>query len=285
MNHTDEFYTDLACERRRANLNCEGIKYEKTTNINGTWERISVTTEDGAKAIGRPIGIYDSLHVNRLDTLDYEEIMGVTEELAGELCEIVEKSDAVATNILVVGLGNQSLTPDAIGSESADKIRATRHIYDLDEEIFSTLRCAKIAVLKTGVTSKSGLDSSVIVEGVAKEIKPDLVIAIDSLMAKSRERLGTTFQISNTGIIPGSGLGNASKSIDESALSCPVICIGVPTIIDSRALTAESERELKRMKKKGGEVMFVSPKEIGDIVENAAEIIGGAINLAFGIIS
>ena len=103
MNHTDEFYTDLACERRRANLNCEGIKYEKTTNINGTWERISVTTEDGAKAIGRPMGIYDSLHVNRLDTLDYEEIMGVTEELAGELCEIVEKSDAVATNILPSG--------------------------------------------------------------------------------------------------------------------------------------------------------------------------------------
>ncbi len=285
MNHFDEIYTDLACERKRVDLNCPGIDYVKESNINGTWEKIKVKDKEGARAIGRPVGLYDSLHTDRLDTLDYEAIMGVTEELSGELCEMVEMTGAVATNILVVGLGNQGLTPDAIGPESADRVRATRHIFEADEALFNTLGCAKISVVKPGVTSKSGLDSSVIVEGVAKKIKPDLIIAIDSLMAKGRDRLGTTFQISNTGIIPGSGLGNSKNGIDESTLNIPVICIGVPTVIDSRTLAADNEKDLKRINKKSGEAMFVSPKDVGDIVENAAEIIGGAINLAFGIFS
>ena len=285
MSDIDAFYTDLACERRRADLNCSGIEYKKESNINGVWERIKVKDKEGAKAIGRPIGIYDSLHTGRIDLLDYEAICGVTEELAGELCEMVEQTDVVATNILVVGLGNQGLTPDAIGPESADRIRPTRHIYELDEALFSTLGCAKISVLKAGVISKSGISSSLIVEGVAKEVKPDLVIAIDSLMARGRERLGSTFQITNTGVIPGSGLEKSKHGIDESTLSVPVICIGVPTVIDSKSLSCEEESKDRKTKKRMSESLFVSPKEIGDIVENAAEIIGGAINLAFGIFS
>ena len=285
MNLFNDIYTDLACERKEADLSCPGIDYVKESNVNGTWERITIKDKEGARAIGRPIGIYDSLHTDRLDTLDYEAIMGITEELSGELCEIVEKTGAVATNILIVGLGNEGLTPDAIGPESADRIRATKHIYDADKALFNTLGCAKISILKPGVTSKNGLDSSVIVEAVAKEIQPDLVIAIDSLMAKGRARLGTTFQISNTGIIPGSGIGNSRNGIDENTLNAPVICIGVPTVIDSRALSEDREKEAKKTNKKSGETLFVSPKEIGDIVENAAEIIGGAINLAFGIFS
>lgn len=283
MSDIDTFYTDLACERRRADLNCPGIDYKKESNINGVWERIWVKDNVGAKAIGRPIGRYDSLHTGRIDLLDYEAICGVIEELAGELCEMVELSDTVATDILIVGLGNQGLTPDAIGPLSAEKIKPTRHIFELDEGLFSTLGCAKISVLKPGVISKSGISSSLIVEGVAREIKPDLIIAIDSLMARGRERLGTTFQITNTGIIPGSGLERSKCGIDQASLSVPVISIGVPTVIDSKSLCYEGENTKKNDKKQRSEAMYVSPKEIGEIVENAAEIIGGAINLAFGI--
>jgi spore protease len=277
MNH-DELYTDLACERGK--FPTEWVDYKKEKNINGVWERIRVRGEDGAKIIGKPAGLYDSLHTTRLDKMDYEEIMGVTEELAGELCEMVEISGAVGTNILVVGLGNQYLTPDATGPEVADKVRATRHIAELDEGLFSTLGCAKIAVLKPGVVARSGIDSATVIEGIAKEIKPDLVIAIDSLVARERERLGATLQISNTGICPGSGLGKAKKEINERTLGATVISIGVPTVISSTALLTSKNESIRH-----SEDMLVSPKEIGEIVKNAAEIIGGAINLAFGIFS
>ena len=279
MNY-DNFYTDLACERRRADLNSAGIDYKRERNINGVWERIKITSEEGAMAIGKPIGIYDSLHTARLDKIGYEEIMGVTEELAGELCEMAELSEAIGTNILVVGLGNQNLTPDATGPESADKVRPTRHIAEIDSGIFSALGCAKISVFKPGVVAKSGIDSATAIEGIAKEINPDLVIAIDSLVARGRERLGSTIQISNTGICPGSGLGGAKKEINETTLGAKVITIGVPTVISTEELSDRKNEEKRRY-----EQMLVSPKEVGEIVKNAAEIIGGAINLAFGIFS
>ena len=279
MNY-DNLYTDLACERGRGRLPQMGVDYKRESNINGIWERISITSDEGAKAMGRPVGLYDSLHTRRLDKMDFEEIMGVTEELAGELCEMVERSGGVGTNILVVGLGNQYLTPDATGPESADRVRPTRHIAEVDDSLFSTLGCARISVLKPGVVAKSGIESATAIEGIAREIRPDLIIAIDSLVARGRERLGSTLQISNTGICPGSGLGKAKREISRNTLGATVISIGVPTVISTEALLPGSERRGKR-----GEDMLVSPKEVGDIVKNAAEIIGGAINLAFGIFS
>ena len=155
---------------------------------------------------------------------------------------------------------------------------APSHIEEIDKGLFTTLGCARIAVFKPGVVSKSGIDSATAIEGIAKEIQPDLVIAIDSLVARGRERLGSTIQICNTGICPGSGLGKAKKEINEVTLGARVISIGVPTVISSEALADEKGEGIKRR-----EEMLVSPKEVGEIVKNAAEIIGGAINLAFGI--
>ena len=276
----DTPYTDLACERRRADLKVPGVEYRKEENICGIWEKIKISTDEGARSIGRPIGYYDTLTLPRMDLMDFEEIMGAKEELAGELCEMLERCDITATNVMVVGLGNGELTPDAIGPRTADKIHPTMHIYNLDEGLFDSLGCSKISVLKPGVTAKSGLDSSVIVKGVYNIVKPDLVIAIDSLRARDRGRLGSTVQISSTGIMAGSGLRGARSEISEKAIGAPVISIGVPTVIDSRALV---EGEQKSSSYNGGDGLMVSPKEIGEIVENAAEIIGGAINLVFGI--
>ncbi len=276
----DTPYTDLACERRRADLKVEGVEYRKEENICGIWEKIHISSDEGARSIGRPVGYYDTLTLPRMDLMDFEEIMSVKEELAGELCEMVERCDITPTSVMVVGLGNGELTPDAVGPRTADKIHPTMHIYQLDEGLFDTLGCSKISVLKPGVTAKSGLDSSVIVKGVCNLVKPNLVIAIDSLRARDRARLGSTVQISSTGIVAGSGLHGARSEISKAVLGTPVISIGVPTVIDSRALV---EGDQKSPSHHAGEGLMVSPKEIGEIVENSAEIIGGAINLVFGI--
>lgn len=276
----DSPYTDLACERRRADIRVAGVEYRKEENICGIWERIHISSDEGAISIGRPMGFYDTLTLPRMDLMDFEEIMGAKEELAGELCEMVERCDVTPASVLIVGLGNGELTPDAVGPRTADKVHPTMHIYKLDEGLFDTLGCSKISVLKPGVTAKSGLDSSLIVKGVCDLVKPDLVIAIDSLRARDRGRLGSTIQISSTGIVAGSGLRGARSEISEAILGSPIISIGVPTVIDSRALTCG---EQKTASYHGGDGLMVSPKEIGEIVENAAEIIGGAINLAFGI--
>ena len=278
--HSDEILTDLACERRRADTNIRGVEYRKEENINGIWERIRISSEEGAKAIGRPKGYYDTLTLPRMDLMDFEELMGAKEELASELCEMAERCDITATSVMIVGLGNGDLTPDAVGPKTADKIHPTMHIYNLDEGLFNSLGCSKVSVIKPGVTAKSGLDSSVIVKGICDIIRPDLVIAIDSLRARDRSRLGNTVQISNTGIVAGSGLRGARSEINEKTTGAPVISIGVPTVIDSRALALG---EQNRPSYGGGDGMMVSPKEISDIIENAAEIIGGAINIVFGI--
>lgn len=278
--HSDEILTDLACERRRADTNISGVEYRKEENINGIWERIHISSEEGARAIGRPKGYYDTLTLPRMDLMDFEELMGAKEELASELCEMAERCDITATSVMIVGLGNGDLTPDAVGPKTADKIHPTMHIYNLDEGLFNSLGCSKVSVIKPGVTAKSGLDSSVIVKGICDIIRPDLIIAIDSLRARDRSRLGNTVQISNTGIVAGSGLRGARSEINEKTTGAPVISIGVPTVIDSRALALG---EQNRTAYGGGDGMMVSPKEISDIIENAAEIIGGAINIVFGI--
>ena len=179
--------------------------------------------------------------------------------------------------LLIVGLGNEELTPDAIGPLSAKVVKPTLHISKSDFELFESLECSEIAVVCPDVKVHSGLESRDVVKGVCESIYPDVVIAIDSLASTSPTRLGNTIQISSTGIIPGAGLGNRQGAINEDSLGVPVIAIGVPTIIDSRCFISGIDQANM------GEGMFVSPKEINEIVTVASKIIGGGINQAFGI--
>ncbi|MBQ7333352.1 MAG: GPR endopeptidase [Clostridia bacterium] len=268
-------FTDLAVERRRADTDVKGVKYEKKKTRGGTWETVHITSEAGEKAIGRPKGIYATLNLERMDDLDEDECEDATDEIARKLCEICDSDRIVPARILVVGLGNRELTPDSVGPKSADRVTATMQIMNCDEEHFDELECSEIAVITPGVSAKSGLDAADWVMGISDRLKPDVIFAIDALASRAPARLGRTVQISNTGIFPGSGVGNARAEISKRKLGIPVIAIGVPTVMDSRHFSSDGVIT--------GEPMFVSPREIDGIVKSAAKIIGGAINQAFGL--
>lgn len=274
---SDGLYTDLALERRRADLSERGVEYAKELCPPGTWEHVRITSDEGERSIGRPRGIYDTLTMPRLDTVDEDVLYDAQEEVARRLCTICDDISVLPGRILVVGLGNERVTADSIGVKSATRVKPTMHIREYDEDFFDDLECSEIAVLCPGVPALTGMDTATTVKAVCEGIVPDVIIAIDSITTRSRTRLGNTIQISDTGVFPG-GMGNLKTPITRGAIGVPVIGIGVPTVIDSRLFRSES-----RISEFDFEPLFISPREIDEITDNAALIIGGAINQAFGL--
>lgn len=267
-------YSDLACERRRAEPEIRGVEFERSECAVGHWERIRITSRSGARSIGRPMGNYNTLHTAPFDSHDKAVADAVAEELAIELSRFADLTGVRVTRILAVGLGNERLTPDAIGPMVCNEVNATLQIQRADTKFFSALDCKELAVLKTDVTAACGMDARETVVGVARQIRPDLIIAIDALTAASAERLGTTIQISDTGILPGGGIGNPTSPISKRTVGVPVIAVGVPTVIDARVFASGNADTPQ---------LFVTPKDVCTLVESAARVIGGAINKAFGI--
>ena len=273
----DDTLTDLAVERQRATPDARGISYERLICPIGVWERVRVTSDEGASAIKRPIGTYDTLSIARLDSQDEDSVYDIVEELARRLCLIFDDISVMPARILVVGLGNPTLTPDALGPRTAERVKATMQIREYDEELFDSLLTSEIAVIAPGVSAQTGLDTGVIIKAMCEAISPDVVIAVDSLMTRSEERLGRTIQISDSGIFPG-GLGNLKTPITRSGVGVPVIGIGVPTVISSRLLTKDlGEKPILT------EPHLLVPRNIDEITRVGARIISGAINQAFGL--
>lgn len=266
----DGLYTDLAIERRRADTDISGVEYKSAECEGGVWECVRIFSEEGARSIGRPMGNYDTLNTGKMELLDEDGILDAAEAVAKKLCERMDSLGAIPDRLLVVGLGNRNLTPDAIGPKAAAYVKPTLHIKNFDEDAFDKLECSEIAIFCPGVTAESGMESIEIIRGVSNSIAPDAVIAIDAIATASTERLGSTVQISDTGLFPGSGVGNTSQGLTEESLGAPIISVGVPTVIDSRVFG-------------GKEAMLVVPKDIDEITSVAARIIGTAINQAFGI--
>lgn len=267
------FHTDLAAERRRAEPTVKGVEYERRECAIGTVERVRITSEEGEREVMRPMGIYDTLQTERLDRLCEDELYDTQDELARMLCKMLDECGIFPGRILVIGFGNERLTADSVGPKSAKRIKPTLHISEYDSELFDELDCSEIAVLCPGVSAQSGMDSSDTARSVSERLMPDVIFAIDSIMTSSTERLGSTFQLSSTGLFPG-GVGNLHTPITRATMGAPVISIGVPTVIDI-SLLSESFG--------GGERLFISPREIDEITDNAAFVIGGAINQAFGL--
>lgn len=284
------FGSDLACERGRADTSLNGVEFKKESVGDFVWERIRIFSDDGEKSIGRPRGIYNTLTTPRLDTLDDEQLEDGAEELAKEFCILCDRVLTEPKRILVVGLGNSRLTPDSIGPRTAELVNATMHIRNFDNGMFRELECSEIAVLSPGVTASSGMEATDAIIGVCDRIEPDIIFAIDALASKSPMRLGRTIQISDTGIFPGSGIGNHRKAINQKTIGVPVIAIGVPTVINAETFLLGDEpperRELlrARFRRKESEGMFVSPREIDGIVNSSAQLISMGINQAFGIL-
>ena len=269
-------YTDLALERRRANTELPGVEYKATKIDSVIHERVKISTKIGAESIGRPIGIYDTLSTERFDKLDKIEADRLIDILGEELSDLFDDSGVFPGRILVVGLGNPNLTPDALGPKCASKVKATMQIKEHDKMLFDSLSCAEIAVSTPNVAASSGLDAVVMITGLCDLICPDAVLAIDALATRDASRLGSTIQICNSGISPGSGLGNGRLALCSETVGVPVFAIGVPTVIDSRLLCPDCSMT-------AGEPMSVTPREINQIIDSASEIIGGGINRAFGI--
>lgn len=281
------FTSDLACERRRADTDISGVDFKKECFGEYCWERIRITSEEGAKSIGRPCGIYNTLTLPRVDTLDEEDTFDASNEIAKELCHIFDDISVYPGRLLVVGLGNPALTPDSVGPKCAERINATMHISRFKRGVFGELECSEIAVCTPGVMASTGIEAAETVLGLCDRISPDAVIAIDSLAARSPERLGKTIQISDTGIFPGSGIGNARFPLSKRTLGIPVIAIGVPTVINASVLASRDEEgydDSARRKTHDFDEMFVSPREIDGIAHTSAKIIAQGINQAFGIV-
>ena len=271
-------YTDLAVERHRAARDARGVEYTSRECETGIWETVRIINTEGERCIGRPMGRYHTFNTGRLDRLSEDEIDECCEEIARKLCEVVDGLNCLPDRILIVGLGNAALTPDSIGPKSAHNVKPTLHIHDFDKGMFEALDCAEIAVLCPGVTSDTGVDSVEIVRGVSKRICPDVIIAIDAIATVDEARLGSTVQISDAGLHPGRGVGNSHLALTEETIGIPIVSIGVPTVIDSRAFRGEEDRG-----RAIADAMLVAPREIDEITTVGARIIGGAINQAFGI--
>jgi len=263
--------TDLAVEsiNEREFSKCVHIK-----NRGKTFEITEIIIDDDSltDTLGKGKGRYITLEGESLSrfTDDYEEM---AQELANEL-----KSFLPDGEILVVGLGNSDITPDALGPQMASKVLATRHLRDElgdEEEFLTSLR--QVSVFAGGVLGQTGIETAEIVRAVCREIKPAAVIVVDALACSDISRLGTTIQISDTGISPGSGVANTRKELSERVLGVPVIAVGVPTVVDMHTIV-RSFTDTEIMADIPN--MMVTPRDIDRLIERAAELIAFGINLA-----
>ena len=225
------FRTDLALERReifRKNNNLEeidGIEIEnKEIDPNLKVTKVDITNQNGEQAIGKPIGTYITIDIQKLRLAEEAEIQKSAEILSEELKVIINKHIESKDDILVVGLGNIYVTPDSLGPKVINDIDVTRHIIKyLPQYIDENSR--PVSAISPGVLGTTGIETLEILEGVVKEIKPKLLIVIDALASRSIERISSTIQLSDTGIVPGAGVGNTRKEISKNTLGIPVIAI------------------------------------------------------------
>lgn len=269
------FRTDLALERCEflGKKNIEGIDIESFEAKKATVTRIDILNENGAQAVDKPVGRYITVEVTPF-AKHAQFIDDSFEALCDEMKRIIPKEGSV----LVAGLGNIRITPDALGPKCASMIFATRHITGelLKSTGLSGLR--SVSVFSTGVMGETGAEASELIEGAVKMLKPDVVVTVDALAARSVSRLGNTVQMCNTGIVPGSGVGNSRKEISERTLGVPVIAIGVPTVVDAATLVAD----YAGVNAAGNDAdsMMVTPREVDLMIERAAKLTSLAINCA-----
>lgn len=276
------FRTDLALERREMiNDDVEGVEISNFENDECQTTIIEIKTEEAAKRLGKGVGKYITLEMNSFSN-EAAVSDGRLNALTESIKQLLPKGEGT---VLVAGVGNEDITSDALGPKTASLIFATRHI---DEEIQKTIgfseKLRPVAAISTDVLGKTGIESGEYIKSICDAVKPQCVITIDALAANRVERLGTTVQMSDTGIAPGSGIGNTRARIDEDFIGVPVIAIGVPTVVDAIALSAElsgvSREKLDKSKLQGGERMIVAPKDIDLLVKNASYLLALSINCA-----
>ncbi len=260
MNVRTDLAVELVSSKQNKNDGHDGYTCEIRETDAYKTTVITVDNETGEKAIGKPKGQYITVEMAPFG-VDGEFTDGRVEAVEKELLKLIPKEGP----ILVVGLGNRDITADALGPLAVSKILATRHLKS-EKGLLKNLR--EVAGIIPGVLGQTGIEVSDILKGIVEMIKPSAIITIDALAARDLDRLGCTIQITDTGVSPGSGIGNRRKTINKETMGVPVISIGVPTVIAMANITDDEKYSN----------LIVTPKDIDLLIERAARFISLAIN-------
>ncbi|MBQ1351570.1 MAG: GPR endopeptidase [Oscillospiraceae bacterium] len=281
--------TDLAVEARDLWTEAAGeaAKLEGVKSWDALREGYPVTTveildENGAKTLEKPVGTYVTISLGGLRRREEDAFGRAARVIAKELGQLLPSE--AGGPVLVAGLGNQAITPDAIGPLVVSHILATRHLVKQMPEQFGAFR--PVAAIAAGVLGTTGVESGEIIKGVAEKIKPSCILVADALTARTADRICSTVQITNSGITPGSGVGNSRRELNAQSMGVPVIAIGVPTVVEAGTLAAdlvsragmELPNEGAFAKQTGG--LLVTPKDIDAQAAELSKVIGYGINLA-----
>lgn len=294
-----EVRTDLALEASERLKTQEGklsgisVAEEKIPKMDATVTKVMIETKNAAKRIGKPIGTYITMEVPKLAQSDTGFHEKISKLLAKQIQELLKNMGFhKQSSIMVVGLGNRAVTADALGPKVIDHLCVTRHILSLYGKEAYAKEMPSVSAVEPGVMAKTGMESSEMLLGVVQKIKPDYMVAVDALAARSTKRLYTTIQISNTGIAPGSGVGNHRNAINEETMGIPVLAIGIPTVVDAATIVGDAceawwHESLKEVGPFPEEVkkyfrdlknMYVTTKEIDEIIECISYTVSEAIN-------
>lgn len=307
------FRTDLADERREIfrkanNLEKEidGIETEVEKEGNKIKiTKVRITDKSGEEAIGKPIGNYYTIDIDKLKVASDEDIQMAADVVSKNLKELISKHISEKDDILVVGLGNEYVTPDSLGPKVISEIDVTRHILTYMPEYLDE-NTRPVSAISPGVLGTTGIETLEILKGIVDNIKPKLIIVIDALASRSIERISSSIQIADTGIVPGAGVGNTRKELSSKTLGVPVIALGIPTVVETAVLVndtldlfieklqneAKSNDYLNKLREDDNyeEIkealipndynMIVTPKEIDDLIENMKDVVARGINFA-----
>ncbi|WP_297978895.1 GPR endopeptidase [uncultured Oscillibacter sp.] len=279
--------TDLALEARELwqesaerTTRLSGVKATKTKREGYPVTRVDILDQRGEKALGKPQGSYLTIDLTTFWQRKADFFERAVRAVGSQLKELLPEEGPV----LIIGLGNEAMTPDAVGPLAADNILITRHLIAAMPKHFSGFR--PVAVFRTGVLGTTGVESAEAVRGLVAEVKPALVIAIDALASRRCERVCTTVQLSDTGIIPGSGVGNHRAALNRETLGVPVLAVGIPTVVDAATLAADLLEEsgvenIDSETLRGGKGdLMVTTRDIDQQVRDLSKVVGYGINWA-----
>ena len=307
------FRTDLALERRDLYKKAHNIEQE-IDGIEAQEEqiddkinisRVKITNEKGEQAINKPIGNYITIDIKNFKGIIQDEIQKASEIVTQELKKLIDSHIQGQDSILVVGLGNIYVTPDALGPKVINEIDITRHLLQYMPEVLDK-NTREISAISPGVLGTTGIETLEILKGIVENIKPKLLIVIDALASRSIERISSSIQLADTGIVPGAGVDNTRKEISQNTLGIPIIAIGIPTVVDAATIAADSLTLLINEVQNQGESndflnklqeekkynlikevlspeeynFIVTPKEIDGLIEKMKDVIARGINFA-----
>jgi len=301
MSRRNRLRTDLALEARESfpddDVEIKGVElkedFDKKNNIRVS--TLIIKDEKGAKAMQKPVGTYITIEAPDINKSDDDYHRKVSDEIAKQLRKLA--GDLKKEEILVVGLGNRDVTPDALGPMVVDNLFITRHlIKEYGDEFKERNKLGSISAISPGVMAQTGMETVEIIKGIVKETKPKLLIVIDALASRSVNRLNTTIQLTDTGINPGSGVGNNRKAINEESVGTKVIALGVPTVVDAFTIVADTissymqtggfseediDKFLGEVRSQQIENMFVTPKNIDESIKLISYTVSEALNSCF----